>query len=173
MINSLPLGRYIVGDNAYVCSEHLLTPFSGNERFEARKDSYNFYISQLRIRIEMAFGMMTNKFQILKRPITIGVPSIGKFLLTIGKLHNYCIDERLARNPVVVVPRPPAVARTQNNDEDSVTSTEQEAPNDYSYLPSDVTVVDVEGSSMIRDLLVEKIAAAGLRRPGHRDVQLV
>jgi hypothetical protein len=53
MINSLPLGHYIlVGDNAYVCSEHLLTPFSGNE---SRKDSYNFYISQLRIRIEMTF----------------------------------------------------------------------------------------------------------------------
>ena len=171
-INSLPVGQYVVGDNAYVCSEHLLTPFSGNEKFESRKDSFNFYISQLRIRIEMAFGMMANKFQILKRPVSIGVESIGKLILTIGKLHNFCIDERLAMTPETAVPRTPA-ARTRNNDDDSTTSTEvDEVPNDFRYLPSDVTVVDVEGSSMMRDLLVEKIAAAGLRRPGSRDVQL-
>ena len=170
MINTLPLGHYIVGDNAYVCSEHLLTPFSGNERYEARKDAYNFYISQLRIRIEMAFGMMTNKFQILKRPVTIAVPSIGKFLLTIGKLHNYCIDERLAKDGATAVPR-----QRVSQDDATTASSEQEAqgPNDYIYLPSDVSIVDVEGSSMIRELLVEKIAAAGLRRPGSRDVPLV
>ena len=28
-VTKLPLGKYIVGDNAYVCSESLLTPFSG------------------------------------------------------------------------------------------------------------------------------------------------
>ena len=27
--NGLPVGKYIVGDNAYTCGEHLLTPFSG------------------------------------------------------------------------------------------------------------------------------------------------
>lgn len=173
MINSLPLGRYIIGDNAYVCSEHLLTPFSGNEKFEARKDAFNFYISQLRIRIEMAFGMMTNKFQILKRPVTIGVHSLGKFLLTIGKLHNYCIDERHAMNMTAALPSrtPVAYIRTSNDDDNSTSSTEG-GPNDYNYLPSDVSLVDIEGSSMMRDLLVEKIASAGLRRPGRRDVQL-
>ena len=29
-IQNLPLKCYIVGDNAYIPSEHLLTPFSGN-----------------------------------------------------------------------------------------------------------------------------------------------
>jgi hypothetical protein len=171
MINSLPLGHYIVGDNAYVCSEHLLTPFSGNERFEARKDAYNFYISQLRIRIEMAYGRKTNKFQILKRPVTIGIPSIGKFLLTIGKLHNYCTDERLAMDGSSgAVPRQRVL-----QDDTTTASAEQEAqgPNEFIYLPSDVSIVDIEGSSMIRELIVEKIAAAGLRRPGSRDVPLV
>ncbi len=174
LINRLPVGRYIVGDNAYVCSEHLLTQFSGNEKFEARKDAFNFYISQLRIRVEMAFGMMSNKFQILKRPVTIGVQSIGKFLMTIGKLHNYCINERLARNADALAPVPRSRAtynRTSTSDDDSTNSTD-EGSNDYNYLPSDITIVDIEGSSMMRDLLVEKIASAGLRRPGTTDVQL-
>ena len=29
IINKLPIGKYIIGDNAYICSENLLTPFSG------------------------------------------------------------------------------------------------------------------------------------------------
>jgi DDE superfamily endonuclease len=29
IVNALPVGKYIIGDNAYICSENLLTPFSG------------------------------------------------------------------------------------------------------------------------------------------------
>jgi len=29
IVQQLPMGKYIIGDNAYCCSEHLLTPFSG------------------------------------------------------------------------------------------------------------------------------------------------
>jgi hypothetical protein len=65
LVQNLPLGKYIIGDNAYVCSEHLLTPFAGAERQERKHDNYNFYVSQLRIRIEMTFGWMTEKWQIL------------------------------------------------------------------------------------------------------------
>ena len=27
MVQKLPLSKYLIGDNAYVCSENLLTPF--------------------------------------------------------------------------------------------------------------------------------------------------
>jgi DDE superfamily endonuclease len=55
LIEALPIGKYVVGDNAYICTEHLLTPFSGDQRNDNAKDAYNFYLSQLRIRIEMTF----------------------------------------------------------------------------------------------------------------------
>jgi hypothetical protein len=29
LVQQLPMGKYVIGDNAYCCSEHLLTPFSG------------------------------------------------------------------------------------------------------------------------------------------------
>ena len=70
-IQNLPIGKFIIGDNAYVCSEHLLTPFSGDEKRDPRKDAYNFYLSQLRIRIEQAFGFMTTKWQILRKPLQV------------------------------------------------------------------------------------------------------
>ncbi len=31
IIEDLPLGKYVIGDNAYVCTEHLLTPFPGEQ----------------------------------------------------------------------------------------------------------------------------------------------
>jgi len=55
----------VVGDNAYICSETLLTPFSGVEKEDPAKDAFNFYLSQLRIRIEQTFGLMTSKWRIL------------------------------------------------------------------------------------------------------------
>lgn len=68
---------------------------------------------------------------------------------------------------------PAAYNRTTSNHDDDCSSEGEEGPNDYTYLPSDVTVVDIEGSSMMRDLLVKKIASAGLRQPGSRNAPLV
>jgi hypothetical protein len=45
-IKRLPLGKYVIGDNTYICTEHILTPFSGPEKFEPGKDAYNFFLSQ-------------------------------------------------------------------------------------------------------------------------------
>ena len=36
-MNSLPWGKYIIADNAYVCSENLLTPFSGDVKKDIKK----------------------------------------------------------------------------------------------------------------------------------------
>ncbi|KAE9161337.1 hypothetical protein PF002_g32397, partial [Phytophthora fragariae] len=33
------------------------------------RDNYNFHVSQLRIRIEMAFGLLVNKWRIFKQPL--------------------------------------------------------------------------------------------------------
>jgi len=55
MIQLLPPRKFVVGDNAYVCSETLLTPFSGVEKEDPEKDAFNFYLSQLRICIAQTF----------------------------------------------------------------------------------------------------------------------
>ncbi|ETP27514.1 hypothetical protein F442_23209 [Phytophthora nicotianae P10297] len=61
-IMRLPDCYYIVGDNAYPLSDALLVPYTKVE-VKTRKDSdFNFYLSQLRIRIEMSFGFLVNKW---------------------------------------------------------------------------------------------------------------
>ena len=42
MIQKMLLRRFVVGDNANVCSETLLTPFSGVEKDDSSKDALIF-----------------------------------------------------------------------------------------------------------------------------------
>ena len=84
MIRSLPAGKFIAGDNAYVCLEHLLTPFSGDKQQDPQKDAYNFYLSQLRIRIEQAFGSMTTKWRVFEKTS----PSLSQAWRTIVSLYH-------------------------------------------------------------------------------------
>ena len=68
VIQKLPLRRFVVGDNAYVCSETLLDPLSGVEKDDPSKNAFSFYLSHLRIHIEQAFRVMTGKW-ILRQPL--------------------------------------------------------------------------------------------------------
>ena len=65
IINNLPDGVYIMVDAAYMLSEHILVPFTGGDREEPDKDTYNYFLSQLHIQIEMAFELLQNKWSIL------------------------------------------------------------------------------------------------------------
>jgi hypothetical protein len=43
----------------------MLIPFVGTDRCDPSQDAFNYYLSQVRIRVEMAFGRLVNKFRIL------------------------------------------------------------------------------------------------------------
>ena len=66
LIQSLPLGFYVIADNAYILSDRLLIPFKGQQRNDPVNSAYNFYLSQLRIQVERAFGLLTTKWRILR-----------------------------------------------------------------------------------------------------------
>jgi len=66
IIDKLPNEYYLVGDAAYQLSDHLLIPFVGSQRSDTSKDAFNFYLSQLRIRVEMSFGILVRKWGILQ-----------------------------------------------------------------------------------------------------------
>jgi len=52
---------YFVGDAAYSLEEHLLVPFTGSQKLNPDNDAFNFHLSQMQIRIEMAFGRLVRK----------------------------------------------------------------------------------------------------------------
>ncbi|KAF4142396.1 DDE superfamily endonuclease [Phytophthora infestans] len=104
LVESFPVGLHLVGDNAYSNSNTLLTPFtrpqtaSQSNATRLYRDSFNFHLSQLRIRVEMAFGLLVNKWRVFKAPLRVGVKSIKKVVHVACMLHNFCITERLCES---------------------------------------------------------------------------
>lgn len=90
-------GKVLFGDNAYLNTQYMATPYtnvSGNEEYRTR-DDYNFYHSQLRIRVECCFGMLVQRWGILRTALshTIPLTRIVALVNALARLHNYCIDE--------------------------------------------------------------------------------
>ena len=88
-VEGLPQGYICVADCAYMSTEKMIAVFGGDLALKKENDNFNFFISQLRIRIEMDFGLMTRKWGILQHPLTIMMPHIPPLICCIARLHNY------------------------------------------------------------------------------------
>jgi hypothetical protein len=103
-------GLCLFGDNAYVNTYYMCTPFKAVS--SGTKDDYNFYQSQVRINIECAFGkLLVYRWGIIWRaiPSSIGIQKTTALVTALCKLHNYCINRRLAGiscSDDIVVPSP-------------------------------------------------------------------
>lgn len=93
-------GLTLFGDNAYMNTTFMATPFTragtGQAGTNNTRDDYNFYFSQLRIRIECAFGMLVHRWSMLRNIFPSGVPiaRVVSTVIAMVKLHNYLIDNR-------------------------------------------------------------------------------
>ncbi len=97
-VEQLP-GMYgATGDCAYTPTEHLVSIFRGASALLQRNDNFNFFASQIRIRFEMAFGLMVQKWGILAHLLTIKLKNIKRLVVPIANLHNFCINKRLLSN---------------------------------------------------------------------------
>eukprot|EP00918_Siedleckia_nematoides_P032876 GHVU01071392.1.p1 GENE.GHVU01071392.1~~GHVU01071392.1.p1 ORF type:complete len:439 (+),score=38.18 GHVU01071392.1:879-2195(+) len=148
-IGRLPLGRYIVGDNGYVCTERVITPFSGAEARVPLNHAFNYYISQLRMRIEMAFGFMTTKWGVLHRRCRLRLRNVGIFMLATSRLHNFVISYR-NRGPDTSEIEPVTFDRRVYQ---------------QGYLPTRGRQATDCGTTILRDAMVAYIDQNGLRRP--------
>jgi hypothetical protein len=155
LIENVPLGYVVIGDAAYKCSEKLVPLYSGMDRKIKKYDDFNYYGSQLRIRIEMAFGMMYRKWGILWRPVQVKVEKIRVLAVAIAMLHNYCINERVRQKLSV----DPAVDDGVSTREAHVDESEHDASRQYTGL-------SFPNWSVIRENMVDVIASLRLERPG-------
>jgi hypothetical protein len=145
---------FVAGDCAYTLTEHMVTPYSGPQRYLAKCDNFNFFLSQLRIRIEMAYGLMVTKWSILHTPINTKLSNLKFLLDAICRLHNFCINNREASVQLRSLYR---VHRSK---------THPHEPTKLGYIPSDApTVVSREGTSHLREILANRVASNSLVRP--------
>ena len=107
LIEELPLGICCIGDAAYQPTEHMVPIYQGADKLMTKYDNFNFFASQCRIRVEMAFGMMQAKWGILQRPIGCTINNMLWLAQAIARLHNYCINERLEQAAALEDPPSP------------------------------------------------------------------
>jgi DDE superfamily endonuclease len=90
-------GLSLFGDLAYVNCRYFTTPFKSVS--SGPKDHFNYYHSQLRIRIECAFGQLVSRWGILRRamPTNVGIKKTVSLVFCLCRLHNYCINERIMK----------------------------------------------------------------------------
>ena len=84
-------GLTIIGDNAFVESNHMSVPIPG-KHVTQEEDAYNFYLSQLRITVERAFGILVHRFAILRTPISLSIKKVPALVMSLMRLHNWYID---------------------------------------------------------------------------------
>jgi hypothetical protein len=152
ILAALPLGYFVVGNNAYPPSEGLVPVFGGNDQNIMANDDANFFMSQCRIRVEeMAFGMMTNRFGILQSPLRDSPLHLGTLMQCVARLHTFML--------------------TQNNDYNSYLTEEVRSfspptrDEEQGRETNGDKVEAIAGVSLMRDKIVRRVREAGLRRP--------
>jgi len=86
-------GLVLYGDNAYINTRYMATPFPNVS--PGSKDDYNFFQSQLRIRVECAFGKFVSRWGILRSAMPLNITIVRTVVMVncLALLHNFCIDE--------------------------------------------------------------------------------
>ena len=125
--NILP-GHVLIGDNAYIKSKTMATPIKNATR--GLQDDYNFYISQCRIIIECAFGILVQRWGILRRPLLVGYSRVSSLMNCLCKLHNYCIDNGERAPPTKSSDLKEIRKTAKNHDSDEVTLDQHGRPID-------------------------------------------
>jgi len=88
----IQVGHCIAADEAYAASEVLAVPWPGGGKGDRWRDSYNFYLSSLRIHIEQAFGMLAWRWGVFWRPLRVPFVKRPCLVRACFRLHNSCRD---------------------------------------------------------------------------------
>ena len=161
LIESLPFGICVIGDSAYEPTEHMVSIYQGLEKLEPHKDNFNFYGSQCRIRIEMAFGIMQIKWGILQRALVCSLRNTKWLAQAIARLHNFVINERLAN-------KEDPVEEVRQTVEEGRPSYHPTVPHDNDGNPVSLQTLfngTIQGHSHLREAMVKRVRDLQLRRP--------
>jgi len=163
LVDGLPDNYVAIADAAYTPTEKMCALFYGTQARQEDKDNFNFYGSQLRIRIEMAFGMMTMKWSLLSAPLRINPDKIKFHITAIARLHNFVINERLKQGKVTF--ESVSQARSSPRECNPATGTDRRGNQILLDEEGNRLKRGFPGSSAVRDVMVQKVKEAGLKRP--------
>ena len=126
--------------------------------------TYNFFLSQMRIMIECAFGRLTTKWRVFRRDLDYDMPKNAKICAVAAKLHNFVINQGIADD--AIEPHPAASAQraelgyapTNPSLPDGPLIPDPENPEEEPPTP---------GTSVRRETFLHFIRINGMARPSH------
>ena len=96
LVESFPgLVYCVIGNCAYTATGHLVPIYQREMAQTQQNDNFDLFASQLRIRIEMAFGLIVKKWEILSRPQSMKIIKMKRLMVAIARLHSFYVNERL------------------------------------------------------------------------------
>jgi len=163
---NLPNGFFVVGDNAYTCSDFLIVPYPGSD-LSISQDSYNFYESQIRINVECTFGMFLNRWGIFWKPLRVKLEKVPKLVLACAHLHNFIIEHSSYKVPTALVLQDSAPG-TKNP---PVSARAHVAPPDVKQFLNEIAGVENRTTKTTgtntRQFICDSLQKKGLLRPSH------
>ena len=91
MVSGQEIGPYLVGDSAYVLSPWMMKVFPKGTR-DPDEIEFNRELSAARVSVECAFGILKNRWRVLKKQLECRVSFVNDIAVACAVLHNFCID---------------------------------------------------------------------------------
>lgn len=101
-IGGSELGPLLAGDSAYPLSAWLMKPFKQTPTLTESQLRFNCALSQARVVIEQAFGILKGRWRCLYKPLEEKTSRVPTTIMACCALHNICIDvgDPIAIDPV-------------------------------------------------------------------------
>lgn len=85
----LPLNSVFVADDAFPLRTDMLKPYSRIRTLTTAQQIFNYRLSRARRIVENVFGILTSRFRILEKPISVAIKNVPIIIKTICSLHNW------------------------------------------------------------------------------------
>ncbi|KAG8173304.1 hypothetical protein JTE90_016299 [Oedothorax gibbosus] len=83
-----PMPHMFVADEAFPLQRHLMHPFPGTQLDDIKR-IFNYRLSRARRIVENAFGILSARFRVYRRPFECKLETVDKVVKATVMLHNY------------------------------------------------------------------------------------
>lgn len=79
---------FFIGDQAFPLMKNFMRPYAGRN-LEEKKQIFNYRLSRARRTIENAFGILSARWRIYRRPICLDLKAVDQIIISTVCLHNF------------------------------------------------------------------------------------
>ena len=88
-----PCPHVFVADEAFPLQRHLMRPFPGSSLVNNERKIFNYRLSRARRTVENAFGIMSSRFRVFRRPLLILPMHADSVVKACTVLHNFLLRD--------------------------------------------------------------------------------